>query len=293
MRDLRGQLPERRPYNPRDLGAIVGVTIHYTDGPTHQTARDIAEFQISPEAASHTGAGEPFPGIAYTILVTGDGVPNLCHDLDRRTWHSAAVVDGRARNATHVGICYTGDVGPNPAQLAGIAEAIAWCQDQLDRTLSVEGHRDPPYATDCPGPRWPAWKHDVLIVMQRPPTWEELEDANPNIRHQRDVWQEARRQVGQDPFSWPAFRSHLMALGAPDPGPRAPADFSPTPGNVAAPTWDELEAENPNIHSQLNQWVLARQALGQDFMDWSAFRAHLIALHAPDPGPAPPIGWSA
>jgi hypothetical protein len=161
LKDLRGQLPSRRAYNARPLDAITGITIHYTQGGTNQSARAIAEYQISPEAATQTGAGEPFPGIAYTILVTGDGTPNLCHDLDRRTWHSSAVVNGLARNLTNIGICYTGNSQPNEAQRAGIAEAIGWCEAQLDRRLAVEGHGDA-MATDCPGPFWSQWRSEVL-----------------------------------------------------------------------------------------------------------------------------------
>ena len=77
MKDLRGQLPTREAYSARDVDGIVGVTLHYTAGGTFATAADIATFQISDEAIPQTGAGVPFPGIAYTILVTGDGVANL------------------------------------------------------------------------------------------------------------------------------------------------------------------------------------------------------------------------
>ena len=165
LNDLRGQLPSRRAYNARPLDGITGITLHYTAGGTNTSARAIAEFQISPAAAANTGAGEPFPGIAYTILVTGDGTPNLCHDLDRRTWHSSATVHGLPRNLTNIGICYTGNNQPNDAQVRGIAEAIGWCQSQLGRELEIEGHGDA-MATDCPGPVWPDWRHDVLALVQ-------------------------------------------------------------------------------------------------------------------------------
>jgi hypothetical protein len=173
MNDLRGELPtlgppwQTREYNLRPLDQIDGVTLHYTAGPTNQTARAIAEYQISPAAQGQTGAGQPFPAIAYTILVTGDGTPNLCHNIDRRVWHSGAVVGGVSRNQSHVGICYTGNQRPNSAQIRGLASAIKWCQDQLGRKLTIEGHKDPPYGTDCPGPLWPSWRAEVEAELTR------------------------------------------------------------------------------------------------------------------------------
>ena len=164
-RDLRGRLPTMEPrpewriraYPTRPLDYVEGVTLHYTAGPVNQTVADIAAHQISANAIRQTGVGQPFPAIAYHLMVTQDGTVHLCHDLDVRVWHSAALVNGRKRNETHVGICYTGNREPNPEQIRGLAEAIRWCQDQLGRRLTIEGHRDAPYATDCPGPGWPGW----------------------------------------------------------------------------------------------------------------------------------------
>jgi hypothetical protein len=171
--DLRGELPtlgppwQIREYHPRPLDAIQGVTLHYTAAPVGQSARNIAEYQISPAAIPQTQAGQPFPAIAYTILVTGDGVPHLCHDLDRRVWHSGASTGGIPRNLSHVAICYTGDQAPNAAQIGGLATAIRWCEEQLGRPLTIEGHRDAPYSTSCPGPQWPAWRADVERELAR------------------------------------------------------------------------------------------------------------------------------
>ena len=106
--------------------------------------------------------GQKFPAIAYTLVVEGDGRIVLCHDLDVRCWHSGAVIGGVSRNVSHVGIVYSGDVEPGPAQLVGLREAIAWATSQLGRSLQVEGHRDAPYATACPGPTWPGWRAAIL-----------------------------------------------------------------------------------------------------------------------------------
>ena len=48
---------------------------------------------------------------------------------------------------------------------------------------------------------------------------EDAEQENPNIRAQIDIWQATRRRLEQDPFDYPSFRAHVVALGAPDPGP--------------------------------------------------------------------------
>ena len=167
--DQRGTLPTadqtRWPglaYSARPLEAISGITLHYTAGPSTNTAAATAEWQISDEAISHTGNDTPFPGLAYTLFVEGTGDVILAHDLNVRVWHSAAVIDGKARNLTNVGICYAGDVEPNDAQRIGLRRAIKWVEGQLGRTLAIEGHRDAPYKTDCPGPRWPEWRANVV-----------------------------------------------------------------------------------------------------------------------------------
>lgn len=51
-----------------------------------------------------------------------------------------------------------------------------------------------------------------------------------------------------------------------------------------ASTMAELEAENANITHQHREWQEQRRAQGEDVNDWSSFRAHLMAIGAPDPG---------
>ena len=53
-------------------------------------------------------------------------------------------------------------------------------------------------------------------------------------------------------------------------------------------TFAELEADNPNIRSQYDEWRNARSANGEDPVDWGAFQQHLTAIGAPDPGGLPP-----
>ena len=57
-------------------------------------------------------------------------------------------------------------------------------------------------------------------------TLSELQQQNPNIRSQIEVWQRERANNGQSPSDWEAFRQHAMAIGAPDPGQEAPQEFA-------------------------------------------------------------------
>lgn len=107
-------------------------------------------------------AQEEFPAIAYTLLVDCRGDLYLCHALDVRCWHSGAVINGLARNASHVGIAFINDGFPTLGQLDGLAWAIVWCERQLGRELEVEGHKDAPYATRCPGDDWPGWRDTLM-----------------------------------------------------------------------------------------------------------------------------------
>jgi hypothetical protein len=53
----------------------------------------------------------------------------------------------------------------------------------------------------------------------------DLEADNPNIQQQYDEWRQQREQRGEDATDYQAFRQHLIAIGAPDPGEDAPEDF--------------------------------------------------------------------
>jgi len=57
------------------------------------------------------------------------------------------------------------------------------------------------------------------------PTFADLMADNPNLRQQYDDWRAARAQNGEDPTDYPAFRQHVLALGAPDPGEQEIDDF--------------------------------------------------------------------
>lgn len=126
------------------------VTIHYTAGPATQTWAQVAAYQVGPSAQ------EQFPAIAYHLGVDWEGEVAYLQDLDRRVWHSAAP----GANNTSVGIVYTGNVRPNDRQIAGLKAAIAFCEQQLGRSLTIYGHKDS-YPTQCPGALWPGWKDEL------------------------------------------------------------------------------------------------------------------------------------
>jgi hypothetical protein len=157
--DLRGKLPTNHEaeYAKRSLADITGVTLHYTAMAPTVEVYAVASYQTSEAARGQTGAGVPFPGLAYTLFVELNGKTTLAWDLDVATWHNSAY----NRNTTNVGICYAGDVAPSEEQITAMAQSIGWLQKQLGRQLGIDGHKDT-YATECPGASWPAWKQKVV-----------------------------------------------------------------------------------------------------------------------------------
>ena len=140
------------PYRTRPLGGIIGIDLHYTATSPSVSVEAIARYQTG------LSAQEAFPAIAYTYVVTADGVIHWCHDLAVRCWHNGAP----GANTRKVGICYTGDVEPNSAQL----RALQWLNRDLMARLEssiwlVDGHKDSS-PTGCPGPEWPTWKAAIL-----------------------------------------------------------------------------------------------------------------------------------
>jgi hypothetical protein len=53
----------------------------------------------------------------------------------------------------------------------------------------------------------------------------DLAADNPNIRGQYDEWRAQRESAGEDSTDYEAFRQHVIALGAADPGANEPDDF--------------------------------------------------------------------
>ena len=146
-----GTLPASGEYaDVRSRALIRGITIHYTATPATTKLEDIAAGQLTRWA--NAAKTVKFPAIAYHLVVDGEGRVNLCHPLETVTWHSPP------HNDSHVAICFIGNTTPSAAQLVGLKHAVAWVRGELGREVPIEGHRDAPYATDCPGPTWPTWK---------------------------------------------------------------------------------------------------------------------------------------
>ena len=72
------------------------------------------------------------------------------------------------------------------------------------------------------------------------PSFAELSADNPNIRAQYDEWAGLRSQNGEDPTDYQAFRQHVTALGAPDPGDAEIDDF----------VGDDFKAAHPERYGQ-------------------------------------------
>ena len=108
---------------------------------------------------------EDFPAIAYTMIVDGQAKSYLCHDLETRVWHNGAP----NANTTRLSVCWIGITEPTEAQIASMAQCCAWLERQLRRALEIRGHKDAPYATQCPGKTWAEWKPRLLDAMQALP----------------------------------------------------------------------------------------------------------------------------
>jgi uncharacterized protein YjbJ (UPF0337 family) len=67
----------------------------------------------------------------------------------------------------------------------------------------------------------------------------QIEPENPNVRQQNDEWRKQRVQRGQDPNDAEAFRQHVQAIGAPDPGQEKIADPKGAAAREAAGTKNE------------------------------------------------------
>jgi hypothetical protein len=54
------------------------------------------------------------------------------------------------------------------------------------------------------------------------------------------------------------------------------------------PTLDDLQSSNGSFSEQMTAWRQQRYADGENPLDWTAFRRHLLTIGAPDPGETPP-----
>lgn len=78
-----------------------------------------------------------------------------------------------------------------------------------------------------------------------------------------------------------------LKTGASTPAP-IPSGPGYTPGPVGSTRLQECIAQNPNFYEQMRDWQNQRLWKGENWNDWNAFKAHLVAIGAPNPGdPAP------
>lgn len=71
-------------------------------------------------------------------------------------------------------------------------------------------------------------------------TFQDLAQNNPDLQEQYETWLALRDERGEDPSDYAAFRRHVIALGAPDPGPDEPEDFNDGDLKAAHPERDAL-----------------------------------------------------
>jgi hypothetical protein len=76
-------------------------------------------------------------------------------------------------------------------------------------------------------------------------TLAELRQANDQIETQLRGWMALRRERGEDPQDWAAFRRHVMAIGGPDPGESAPEELSGWASGGSRATSASPTAYNP------------------------------------------------
>ena len=81
-------------------------------------------------------------------------------------------------------------------------------------------------------------------------TLSELEQQNPNVRSQIQVWQRERTSNGQSPADWAAFRQHAMAIGAPDPGQEAPSEFAQSAAEAESSAKSAASAASSTMGAQ-------------------------------------------
>ncbi len=161
--DLRGTLPIRHgaePYETRPLTAIAMAVIHYSGVDRDSSALEIAHYQTTKQD------GDLFPAIAYHFVVHQTGAIDQCHDLATRTWHAGTLGNDRG-----VALCLPMLHGPTPLQVEAAARLITAIGDRLRRPLAIKGHCDL-MPTQCPGPGWPQWRHQLLKAPPNPPARE-------------------------------------------------------------------------------------------------------------------------
>ena len=128
--------------------------VHYSDGPTSQTPRNIQNFHMDTRGWSD---------IAYNFLVDKTG-----KIYEGRGWLTVGA-HATGHNTSGVGVCFIGLSGDaTPAALASIRDLYDAACGHAGRTLLKRGHGQlSQNSTDCPGHQLLTW---VKAGMSRPGT---------------------------------------------------------------------------------------------------------------------------
>ena len=76
-------------------------------------------------------------------------------------------------------------------------------------------------------------------------TMAELSEQNASFEEQMNTWRQQRFANGENPMDWTAFRQHMQAIGAPDPGETAPDEFSRWDETMHGGTSEQTSATTP------------------------------------------------
>ncbi|GAB3485362.1 hypothetical protein GCM10027440_28950 [Nocardiopsis coralliicola] len=130
-------------------GGRTGFTVHYSEGPTSQTPRQIQDFHMD---------GNGWADVGYNFLVDTDGTAYA-----GRGW---LVVGAHAapHNTTHIGVCFIGrDGDATDAAKTTIRALYDEANDKAGKTLDQTYHGGlSGNSTDCPGADLRAWVQDGM-----------------------------------------------------------------------------------------------------------------------------------
>ncbi|ASU82424.1 peptidoglycan-binding domain-containing protein [Nocardiopsis gilva YIM 90087] len=165
----------------------VEVTVHYSQGPTTQTPRQIQDYHMDSNG---------WADIGYNFLVDNQG-----NAYEGRGW---LVIGAHAapRNTEGIGVCFIGrDGDATSAAKRTIRALYDDANHRAGRTLAQKGHRDI-NPTSCPGDDLYAWVKSGMPVDGEPPPdtppWPGVYLRYPPITRHSSVttWQSRMRYRG-------------------------------------------------------------------------------------------------
>ncbi|MFE0699493.1 peptidoglycan-binding protein [Streptomyces sp. NPDC058872] len=142
-----------REVTPVGTGSRTGFTVHYSDGPTNQTVRQIQNYHMDSHGWSDIG---------YNFLVDADG-----RIFEGRGWYVQGA-HAYGHNVSHIGVCFIGEDGDATERAYSSIRALYDQANRLaGRTLTMTYHGGlPGNATSCPGSQLRTW------VQKGMPAWD-------------------------------------------------------------------------------------------------------------------------